>query len=147
MAFEWSDDLSVGVERIDAQHRELIARTNALLRALPGGGGPASQAAMETLLYLSAYVEEHFADEERYMAEVAFPGLPAHRVEHLGFRETLRVLVRRFSLGGIDEVLRRGIEEEVCGWIVRHVLGTDRAIGQFVRGRVSPPGRSGPPAG
>jgi hemerythrin len=139
MAFEWSDDLSVGVERIDAQHRELIARTNALLEALPGASGPASQAAMETLLYLSAYVEEHFSDEERFMAEVGFPGLAAHRIEHLRFRDTLGLLVRRFSLGGIDDVLRRGIEEEVCGWIVRHVLGTDRAIGSFVRARGAPP--------
>jgi len=147
MAFEWSDELSVGVERIDAQHRELIARTNALLQALPGGDGPASQAAMDTLLYLSSYVEEHFSDEERLMAEVTFPGLAAHREEHLRFRGSLRVLVRRFSLGGIDQVLRQAIEEEVCGWIVRHVLGTDRGIGRFLKDRVSPPGRSGPPAG
>ena len=139
MAFEWSDDLSVGVERVDAQHRELIARTNALLEALPAGSGPASQAAMETLLYLSSYVEEHFGDEERFMAEVGFPDLTTHRIEHQRFRESLGVLVRRFSLGGIDDVLRRGIEEEVCGWIVRHVLGTDRAIGRFVRGRGAPP--------
>jgi hemerythrin len=133
MAFEWSDDLSVGVERIDAQHRELIARTNALLAAVRGGDRPASEAAMQTLLYLSAYVEEHFTDEERLMEDAGFPALAAHRVEHDRFKLALRTLVRRFSLGGIDEVLRQAIELEVCGWIVRHVLGSDREIGRFLR--------------
>jgi hemerythrin len=138
MTFAWSDELSVGVARIDAQHRELIARTNALLEALPAGEGPASVAAVDTLMFLSDYVVHHFADEERFMAEVAFPGLPAHRVEHQRFRESLGALVHRFSMGGADQVLRRGVEEDVCAWIVEHVLGTDLAIGRFVAAGAGP---------
>jgi hemerythrin len=135
MSFAWSDELAVGLDAVDAQHRELIRRTNALLAALGEGHEPASRAAVDTLLFLSEYVDRHFEDEERFMEEVGFPGLAAHRVEHARFRLALGALVRRFSLGGADEPLRRAVEDEVCGWIVRHVQGTDRAIGTFVRAR------------
>ena len=133
MAFAWAPDLSVGVESIDAQHRELMARANALLEASQLGQG--RQAALDTLLFLSDYVAQHFEDEERLMEEEGFPGLELHRAEHARFRVTLRSLVHRFSTTGADRALGSAVEQEVCAWIQGHVLATDRELGRHVRSR------------
>jgi hemerythrin len=133
MTFEWTPDLSVGVDLIDREHQELFARANALIMA--AATTAAADQSLEALRFLADYVVTHFDAEEQLMAEVSYPDAPAHRAEHDWFRGELARMTRRFSLIGADPVLELMVQREVCEWIYRHVAGTDRRLGQYVTRR------------
>jgi hemerythrin len=133
MRFVWTPALSVGVESIDVQHQELFQQVNALLVAL--GGQRQDEEILGTLAFLAAYVVRHFEDEERLMRETSYPRLPAHVAEHAQFAKTFGVLRARFARHGIDAVFASDVEAELCHWLVQHVQGTDRALGEWLSGR------------
>jgi len=58
---KWSDNLSVGVELIDSQHKKWIEYYNSAAEALHSMQGSARIAS--TLGFLIDYTEEHFATE------------------------------------------------------------------------------------
>ncbi len=90
MALEWTPDLSVGVEEIDEQHRELFRRAERLIATLRCGD---RGEVLPLLAYLDEYVAHHFSAEERLMREVRYPALEEHvsRTD----RELARYLQRR----------------------------------------------------
>jgi len=51
---EWTQDLSVGVEQIDSQHKELIARVNSFYDVMSGAEKNAK--VLEVLNFLESYV-------------------------------------------------------------------------------------------
>lgn len=133
MNFLWTPELSVGVASIDAQHQELFQRVNALLVAV--GGERQESEILATLAFLGDYVVTHFEDEERLMRETGYPGLAAQRAEHEHFTGAFRQLRAMFARRGIDALLARDVERGVCDWLVRHVQGTDRALGEWLSAR------------
>ena len=79
MYIKWSEDLSVGVELIDEQHKEMFNRINRLLRAIGEIGG--AEQVVATADFLQDYVVQHFAAEEEQMVLHEYPGLASHK-EH-----------------------------------------------------------------
>ncbi|MDP3176271.1 MAG: methyl-accepting chemotaxis protein, partial [Spirochaetaceae bacterium] len=79
IGLDWSDMLSVGVDAMDDQHKELFSRINKLLRAMlaEGQGGDASG----LVAFIGEYVEHHFSDEEKFMRELGYPKFEAHKAE------------------------------------------------------------------
>jgi hemerythrin len=131
MNVRWTPALSVGVERIDAQHRELFARLDALLTALAEARGP--EEVFGTLSFLGEYVSTHFLAEEALMQHVGYPGADAHVVEHESFIGRFRRLRSLFARGGADASLAGDVKRELADWLTEHVCGTDRALAEFVR--------------
>jgi hemerythrin len=132
MAFAWSDDLTVGVTEIDAQHKELIVRVNKLLEATTQGRGRAELG--ETVGFLGSYVVTHFRDEEAYMRKIAYPGLVPQQAEHKQFLGEFAGLRARLAADGATSELAIIIQRQVCSWLVRHINGSDKQIGKFARG-------------
>jgi len=77
---EWTAALITHVPLIDAQHRELIHRINAMLTACRDGKGREELEAI--VRYLEAYVLERFATEERETTARRFPGYADHKARH-----------------------------------------------------------------
>jgi hemerythrin len=73
--------------------------------------------------------------EERLMAEHAYRGAPDHRKEHDGFRETFASLASQLQAQGPSAALAMEVNNKVCNWLVRHVLGTDRPLAAHLRER------------
>ena len=68
----WHPSLSVGIELIDEQHKEWFDRAESLFEA--GKQGRAKEYVGELLEFLDSYTKKHFADEERYMLSINYPG-------------------------------------------------------------------------
>ena len=68
----WHPSLSVGIELIDEQHKEWFKRAEDLFEA--GKKGQAKEYIGELLGFLDQYTKKHFADEERYMLSINYPG-------------------------------------------------------------------------
>ena len=120
---ELSDELRVGVDRMDDVHAEFAEVYNALARATDAGF-------VEALDRLIAHCEDHFAMENAWMAVTDFPG--CHRAEH---DRVLSVIsdIRRRALKG-DLALGRQLVKEIPDWFAIHATGMDAALAFFLKG-------------
>ena len=133
MAMQWRDELATGVEQIDRQHQELIARVNGLLAACWQGKGKAEVA--ETLAFLGDYVVTHFADEEKLQQEAGYPDLAAHKALHEQFIADYGQLVQEFERTGATVGLVVKVNRVVVDWLVQHISRVDKAFAEFYRTR------------
>ncbi len=126
----WTPDLSIGVEVIDEQHREVFAHVARFLSTVESGR---VEELLDLLHFLGTYVEAHFRTEEQLMRESGFPDLAAHLQEHDAFRAMFRSIVAQFARYGDDPRVGAFAEREVCGWLDAHVRTVDRALGDWLR--------------
>jgi hemerythrin-like metal-binding protein len=126
---EWAEVLSVGINDIDKQHKELVALAHRLAEALAGAiTRPALLATFDEMI---AYAKAHFATEEASMAEFEFEELAEHRTEHRRFCCKMEHLRRGLA------VARPNAEDEVLdflgAWITHHIRKVDaRYAGCFL---------------
>ncbi len=131
-AIQWSPALAVGVPEIDAQHQELFRRAERLVTALRTG----DRGEVAPLLrYLTAYVVEHFAAEERYMREIGYPGLDGHRAAHETFRHDFAEMIAEYERKGPTALVALTMHNWLSDWLRRHVGGLDVEIGRFAAAR------------
>ncbi len=131
-SLQWSPALAVGVPEIDAQHQELFRRAERLIGALRAG----DRREVEPLVrYLSDYVVEHFAAEERYMREIGYPGLEGHRAAHDAFREDLAEMLADYQRKGPTPLVALTMHNWLSDWLRRHTGGLDQEIGRFAEAK------------
>ena len=80
---EWKPEFSVGVQRLDAQHKKIIAVINRLIDD-PDAFQDA-ETIDEILLQLTNYVSDHFLLEEQLLEEVDYPDLLGHSQKHTAY--------------------------------------------------------------
>ena len=132
MALQWNSTLAVGDAEIDAQHRELFRRVDRLVEAVLHRDRSEAASILE---YLRTFVVEHFAAEERLMAEVGYPDAEAHAAEHRAFAAALREVDARYQANGCTAAVVHDLERRVVSWLAEHVYSTDVALGKFVQAR------------
>jgi hemerythrin len=131
-SIQWSPALAVGVAEIDAQHQELFRRAERLVAALRAG----DRGEVEPLVrYLTDYVVAHFSAEERFMREVGYPGLDAHRAVHETFREDLAEMLGDYRRKGPTPLVALTMHNWLSDWLRRHVGGLDVEIGRFAEAK------------
>lgn len=128
--FEWTERWSVGVDTIDAQHRELFAAINTLLREEEK---TASRDLAMVLDYLEDYVNNHFGLEEIYMRRLSYPGFPAHKGEHVAFINDFYDLRDEYDNNGHTPELADKMGRYMGGWLVNHIGKIDKALGAFLQ--------------
>ncbi|HTT69610.1 MAG TPA: bacteriohemerythrin [Anaeromyxobacteraceae bacterium] len=122
----WNASLSVGVETVDAQHQELLARADALLDAMRAGR---SRAQVTPLLgFLRDYCREHFASEVALMRKVAYPELEDHAAQHASFTTRLACIEDDFQTFGPTTAIAAAVHELLCVRFVKHILEVDLAF-------------------
>ncbi len=127
---EWTDHLSVGVDEIDAQHRELYRRVNLFLTALAEKRGAAE---LEPLVrYLRDYIREHFAEEQRLMEFCFYPDLGEHLAEHHRFEDQYEALASELARTGPTFGLAKRLLALLVDWLDQHLATTDKAFGAFL---------------
>jgi len=125
--FPWTDDLSVGVPRMDDQHRVLLRLIN---RVADLGASGASGSAIRTILgQLVDYTRFHFGDEEKLMASRGYPDLPGHHKVHEAFVSEVVSLLERMGTG--EQVDATSLLVILKDWLVRHIQGTDKKYGAY----------------
>ena len=133
----WTPGLSVGVEAMDVQHRELFARLNILVSAVRSGRG--ADELGTTMEFLDGYVREHFADEEKLMADAAYPGLEGHRRLHAGFVAELAAVRAALARPEADRAaLAERLHLSLRDWLLRHIRVEDRAYARHLAERIQP---------
>jgi len=126
----WSDDLTVGIEEIDSQHRALFQQLEKLLDACVSGREREEVVTM--LDFLDRYVVTHFATEEGLQREHGYPGYDSHRAEHALFLRRLHCFREELAASppSRDFVLR--VNQTLIDWLTLHILGVDKDAGEFL---------------
>lgn len=126
----WTRELSVGVERIDQQHRELFNQVNHFLEAYLHDR---ESAEVRTMLdYLHAYADRHFSEEEHLMAARHYQALPAHHRQHVNFCRKLDLLDQKLSQPTTGTNLLEDLVEMIIDWLYEHICMEDRILGRFL---------------
>jgi len=130
MAVAWNQRYSVGHPHIDAQHQQLLEHYNRFSEAC--GKGKGRDEIMRLFGFLDNYVREHFAAEEKLMAQNAYPRAEAHRQRH---GELTRALLRmknqlRGDQAPITVVIEAG--QTLIKWVLEHIGQEDVALGRHL---------------
>lgn len=129
--FEWRDAYRTGYEVLDLQHQQLFQAIQELHDAFKLGRGPVEIARL--LEFLAEYVHQHFSEEETCMAQLGFPELSSHRLEHRMLACRVEELRRRRFLD--DPALGMGASQLMFQWLRDHILVLDMAFAEFARRR------------
>lgn len=131
MSSLWQANLSVGVEAIDAQHRELLDRAGTLLAALRAG--QTREQVGPLLEFLRAYCREHFASEEALMLERRYPRRDDHVGQHAEFTAHLDRVEASFRSQGPTTAVSAELRHLLCERFVQHILEADKGVASYVR--------------
>lgn len=130
MAYDWTPDLAVGNDEIDAQHRELLRRISELHRCMKDGE---TASVPDVLAGVRDYVKEHFAHEERHMRRLGYPGIEHHLAQHARFSAELDVFEGDLVRRGATPSLAVGLGGWLSGWFREHIRGFDKEFASFAR--------------
>jgi len=119
---EWTDDLNVGFELIDKQHRVLLDMINELYDALMEIRG--QEALKKIVNRMVEYAAIHFMTEEKQMVEFGYEDYENHKIIHDSFSRKAVDLKNQLSEDGF--VLSLDVLNFLRDWLVDHIQGTDR---------------------
>jgi len=127
----WRDDLSVGIDSIDDDHKKLLSLINNLQTAVYYPTGEAFE--RQALKELVDYTKYHFEREEKLMRDNDYPDYEPHKRQH----EAMIAKVNGFMEA--YEKDREGTVEELTqflkGWLIEHIAGTDQKYSGHLRSR------------
>ena len=81
----WNERFSVGVRKIDEQHKELIKMINKLIETKDTKVD--SETISDILTKMTKYADYHFQTEEQYMIEYDYPDYSSHKEQHIEFKK------------------------------------------------------------
>jgi len=127
----WKDEYSVGIERIDKDHKKLISLINDLETAVHYHvGDEFERKALEALV---AYTQTHFKLEEELMQQHEYADYEAHKGQHDQMISNVEVYLRDYDKQG-HKVLGK-IANYLKLWLIEHINGTDRKYVPHLRAR------------
>lgn len=121
---DWTPSLVLGDARIDDTHREFVDMVNAV-------GDASDETMLAAVDALIAHTEEHFGQEERWMAATQFPPTHCHLDEHAGVLEAMRetrnyVAEGKFNVGHV-------LARELAAWFTSHAGTMDTMLAQWLK--------------
>lgn len=125
--FTWSEDLSVGIQEIDEQHKELVKLLNRLHEAVVSHHG--STACSEILNQLAEYTRVHFIVEESLMRILHYPEFEQHKAEHEALVAQVVALQQKLAAG--QATITFELLHFLKVWLTKHIAGSDRRYAGF----------------
>ncbi|NOX26178.1 MAG: hemerythrin family protein [Deltaproteobacteria bacterium] len=131
---DWNDSFGVGNDEIDRQHKKWIGIFNDLHDAMLNDDLTDYRAmTTQSLQDMLDYAKVHFAFEEKYMANIGYPDLVAHRRLHKDFDTQIYQCYRDAEDG--HTVLNTKIIKMVRNWLVQHIMIEDMKYKLFAQQR------------
>ncbi len=124
--FIWTDDLSVGIEEIDEQHKVLINLINELYRGIMEKHG--SDVTIAVLEKLVEYTRIHFALEESLMRMLHYPNYEDHKKHHEMLLDQVNELVTKVKSG---HHVTFELLHFLKNWLSKHIMEEDMVYAPF----------------
>jgi len=131
MAIEWKEDLAVGVNEIDNQHKELFRKVSELFDACSAGKG--KEQIDPIMNYLQDYVVLHFGGEEKLMKQYNYLDYENHKLQHDQFIKDFLGLKEKIEKNGVTGLTIVQLNQVLVDWLIKHIRKTDKAFGAFLK--------------
>ena len=128
---EWHFTLSVGIDKIDEQHRNWIEHFNKAVDAIESQHG--TEQIVKTLSFLSDYTDQHFATEEAFMKKSNYPDMEAHLAKHRELKKTVANLIGDFEEEGTTPLLIDSVDTFLGNWLIKHIQEVDKKFGAYIK--------------
>jgi hemerythrin len=129
--FEWKNDYSVGIAKIDEQHKVLVGFLNELYDSMKAGQGKDTLG--DVLTRLIEYTKTHFATEESLFKLYKYPDYEAHKQKHDKLAVYVLELKEKFDSGKISNPIQ--ITNFLKDWLGKHIMGTDQLYAPFLNAK------------
>ncbi len=127
--WEWDEEMAVGIPTIDADHRDLAQRYNALVHALFQNGDPA--VFEKCFRSLISQVRRHFAYEQRIMIDLGYKAHDSHAAAHEKLLNEAEDLTQRVTTG-VEKYDCSALVLYVKYWLIEHIVRDDRKLARFL---------------
>ncbi len=128
---DWSDELEVGIQTIDEEHRQLVQIINDLHVAMLEHRDKAFMS--RVFAELVERTKAHFATEEALFQEHGYPAEASHRDEHRHLAERVIELREEFDAGNTAVTLE--VMRFLRDWLIKHIVTADREFCPFFAAR------------
>jgi len=131
---KWNEEMSVGVQSMDDDHKKLIDLLNEMHEGLAAGlDREALGAIIERLI---EYTRIHLRNEERLLADADYPAPNSseHHKEHDQMIATALKAQANFRCGS-NEMLTIEMLTFLQNWLNAHIMGTDKLYGPYLNSR------------
>jgi hemerythrin len=132
-SIDWSEDLLVNVDSIDAQHKELYVAMNAVLGAVN------EKQPSRIVGYLIQAVAEHTAthchDEEALMIKWDYPGIEPQKKDHDYFSRAIDSMKESLEKGNLSYDKLAEDLFKLAGFFSMHIRKLDSQLGRFINER------------
>jgi hemerythrin len=126
MSTGWDKSMTTGVPQVDNEHEELFRQVANLNQAMREGKG--RNEIGKILNFVGDYVVEHFAHEEKFMADYRCPVAEANKAAHNQLITKFKELQTRFASAGASSTLTLEIHDTLKNWLVTHIRQIDTQL-------------------
>lgn len=132
----WDAALMLDQSVMDQTHEEFAA----LLNRLADASDSDVAAVLDEFI---AHTQVHFAQEEQWMEQMAFPPLHCHQGEHQGVLEIAQEVQRRVAAGEVRLV--KVLAQATAEWFANHAVTMDAMLATYMKQIDFQPGRDAQP--
>ena len=132
----WGPGIMIGLDEIDAQHKELVALFNRLHRAMKLKQG--SETAGQVLDRLAEYTIYHFKVEEDLFNQYGYPETLAHTQIHEKLKQKVVDFKAEYDAGKLT--LTMELMDMLTDWLKTHIMETDQKYVPFLKDAMAPKG-------
>jgi hemerythrin len=129
--YSWDESLTLGIDEIDSQHKNLLNKMNNLAEAVLQNKGKDKIGNM--LKFMENYAEMHFRTEEEYMARNSYSGLEHQRKEHEQFKSVVEKLYSDLDREGVSEGFAIAVQRYLMDWFILHIKEKDLEFSNFLK--------------
>ena len=125
--FNFEAEFKLGIDEVDNEHIKLVEMLNAVHALIREG--KKDEARVYFSETLSAYVVEHFANEEAFMERMGYPELEDHKKIHENFKKSFSELLPKIE--SFDDRSFRMALTDAFTWIISHIGKTDKKYAKY----------------
>jgi len=130
----WKREFETGIPLIDHQHRKLMERLEACMRALSHGA--AKGVVLALAREIQAHALDHFRDEEDLMKRSGYPDYEDHHARHVELSAVVADLTEDFQAGRLAVPLQ--VVRTFAHWLEEHLQGEDQRAATWIRSHMAP---------
>lgn len=131
MNLSWHSDYEIGVEDIDREHKDIIDNYAKLYNYMKSGEGHNYYS--EIIDFMKTYVDSHFAHEEAFQNEIAYPLREEHATRHEDFKLKVVNIIKEHEGREVTNIDLIKINLFLKDWIIHHILVEDSKIGDYLK--------------
>ncbi|MDD3287383.1 MAG: bacteriohemerythrin [Alphaproteobacteria bacterium] len=130
--FEWSEEISVGIEIIDEEHKIWISYVNDLHEAI---SSDQTNAILNKLIEsIIAYSFYHFKQEEALFSQTDYPDVLLHKNEHQKHLQYMSDFQNKFRANKADP-LSIDFLFYMKKWLINHIQEMDQQYVSYVKAK------------